>query len=730
MQRLPASTATLALILLAVSYWLPVPARAPVLTASVTQPFAIVNGQPRLALDGSVIDAHDGEIVEFNGTFYLYGTAYGCGFRWTDPTTPFCGFNVYSSADLSHWTGPQKLFQPTADWQNLCMHGSPAGWGCLRPHVVFNQATGQYVLWINVPGGYRSLTSSSPLGPFAVARTPGLTGGDLTLLVDTDGSGYVIHGDSGRIFENRLTADYLDVSGLSSEITGFPQVAPFYGAEAPSAFIRSGVYYLVLSVPQCPYCSGTGSGYFTSVSATGPWVYQGLFSDYSCDGQPAAVSPLDGVYLYQSDQWLQNENEYPASQFWAPLQFQGARILPAQCSVGAYPNRSFLSWYDNDSPGFTNDNIHIVNPAANQAVAVGAIGLQGQQLSFSIPPGQEWYGHFYAGTKGGPVEIGSNVPVVVSQRTEYYQSFNEVAAQSTSQAATDMTFPWFDRVSSPGFLNDNIHVVNPSPGDATVTVTIPGSPSCVQTATIASDSGAIFTCSTGFGGPVSVHASAPVLASQRLTYFQTFSETNANAGAGGTALVASWYDHASSALFHADNVHVVSAAVSLSTSNVNVSIPGCPAPDVWRYSASEWIYSCPFGQGFGGPVRVTASAPVQVTLRVQYGSSFNETPAQDVQKAAKSLSMPWFDRVSSGGFLNDNIHVVAPSGALNPSQVTVSIPGCTPAAWQAAPSELVYGCAFGHGFGGPVTVSSTVPVLASQRVQFYQSFNEANAAAG
>ena len=31
------------------------------------------------------------------------------------------------------------------------------------------------------------------------------------------------------------------------------------------------------------------------------------------------------------------------------------------------------------------------------------------------------------------------------------------------------------------------------------------------------------------------------------------------------------------------------------------------------------------------------------------------------------------------------------------------------------------------GFGGPVTILSNVPVMAAQRVQYYQSFNESPA---
>ncbi|MGN6178360.1 MAG: hypothetical protein ACTHNW_04225, partial [Mucilaginibacter sp.] len=53
---------------------------------------------------GDAIDAHDGEIAYFNGTYYLYGTSYGCGFEWGHKDAPFCGFKVYTSKDLINWT--------------------------------------------------------------------------------------------------------------------------------------------------------------------------------------------------------------------------------------------------------------------------------------------------------------------------------------------------------------------------------------------------------------------------------------------------------------------------------------------------------------------------------------------------------------------------------------------------------------------------------------------------
>ena len=75
---------------------------------------------------------------------------------------------------------------------------------------------------------------------------------------------------------------------------------------------------------------------------------------------------------------------------------------------------------------------------------------------------------------------------------------------------------------------------------------------------------------------------------------------------------------------------------------------------------------------------------------------------------------------------NDSIHLLNP-GATS-ANVTVTLPG--------APSQNVTVAAGGETYvtfpagsmGGPVTVTSSQPVLASQRVQYYSSFNEILAA--
>src|SRR4051812_41431582 len=168
---------------------------------------------------GNAVDAHDGEIAVFGGTYYLYGTAYDCGYRWNVGGTPFCGFKVYSSTDLVHWADRGYLFDPTTStWQTRCNGNT---YGCFRPHVVYNAATGRYVLWVNVYDnsvGYRVFTATSPTGPFTEQAVPtlavnnsapagGVNNGDHSVFVDDDGTAYLAYTDwrsSGDIVVERL----------------------------------------------------------------------------------------------------------------------------------------------------------------------------------------------------------------------------------------------------------------------------------------------------------------------------------------------------------------------------------------------------------------------------------------------------------------------------------------------------------------------------------------------
>ena len=295
---------------------------------------------------GNAVDAHDGEIALFNGTYYLYGTSYDCGFEWNNKTAPFCGFKSYSSKDMVNWKDEGFLFDAqNALWQSRC---DGKTYGCFRPHVIYNQKNKTYVLWINVydnVSGYRVFTSKSPTGPFTEVAEPkiavnsnmpaaGLNNGDHDLFIDDDGTGYLAFTDwrtKGTIVVEQLTDDYLSGTGkVANSITAGK-------TEAPALFKRNGIYYITYSDPNCGYCSGTGTSYKTAKSPLGPWSEGKKISDNSCGGQPSFVSTMkvnsENIYLYGSDLWNNAaKNEAQANFYWAKLSFaEDGSINPLQC---------------------------------------------------------------------------------------------------------------------------------------------------------------------------------------------------------------------------------------------------------------------------------------------------------------------------------------------------------------------------------------------------------------
>ena len=307
------------------------------------------NGRQLVKFDllGNAVDAHDGEIARFDGVYYLYGTSYDCGYEWGNKEAPFCGFKVYASTDLKNWEDKGFLFDAqTTLWQTRC---NGKTYGCYRPHVIYNEKTGLYVLWINVydnVSGYRVFTSSTPVGPFSEVAEPtvavnadmpaaGLNNGDHDTFIDDDGTAYLAYTDwraKGAIVIEQLSDDYLTGTGrhvlsVTAEKT-----------EAPCLFKRNNLYYVVYSDPNCGYCSGTGSSYKTAPSPLGPWSEPVSISNNSCGGQPSFVSTLkvDGeiIYLYGSDLWNNAaKNEALANYYWAPLEFtETGAIRPLACA--------------------------------------------------------------------------------------------------------------------------------------------------------------------------------------------------------------------------------------------------------------------------------------------------------------------------------------------------------------------------------------------------------------
>ena len=315
-----------------------------VLAGCSTAPAPAVMGRALPAYPGPppVVDAHDGSMVQDRSTFWLFGTAYDCGFGLNRVGTRWCGIRAFSSTDLTAWTPRGYAIEPTDLWQQRC---APPRFGCFRPHVARSPSTGQWVLWVNTydaPVGYRVLVASSPAGPWSEVAPPTLALGGLVLpsrgdhdvFVDSTGRGWMAY----TLLVGGVPTD-IAIERLNAELTsGTGEVVrlPLGTVEAPSLFEREGRFYLLYSDPACPYCPA-GTGLASAPSPLGPWQVEPTLSARSCNGQPAEVSQLrlagGPMWIYVSDRWEEgNANQARATIWWEPLTFRTNGLpVPPRC---------------------------------------------------------------------------------------------------------------------------------------------------------------------------------------------------------------------------------------------------------------------------------------------------------------------------------------------------------------------------------------------------------------
>lgn len=347
---------TLALSGMAASGYIQTASAAIASTATVTN-FNGNNQQiTKFDTSGKGIDAHDGDMAYFGGKYYLYGTSYGCGYELQTNGTSFCGFKSYMSTDLTNWTDNGLLFDGrSSNWHANC---SPPRYGCYRPHVLYNNASGKYVLWINSydnASGFHVFTATTPSGPFTEIAQPsvadmgtpgGFVNGDFDLFADDNGDGYIVYTDINYPLLPGGIDHTLRIQRLNSTYTSGtgPAISTATAAvEAPSLFKRNGVYYLLYG-PGCAYCGGTPTVYKTAAAAMGSWSETKQINPTSCGGQPSFVSRLPtaaggSVFVYGSDLWNSRGagtspvgNQALANFFWTPLAFSGADIQPFSCA--------------------------------------------------------------------------------------------------------------------------------------------------------------------------------------------------------------------------------------------------------------------------------------------------------------------------------------------------------------------------------------------------------------
>ena len=331
----------------------------------------ISNTEPRLDINGNIINAHDGIVQqwEMNGDFFWYSMGYG---NCTEPpgsngcsdgnVNDSCGFeynhtiNLYISSNLSSGSLEYK-------GNVLPLTNRPLNWIVFSPTVVFNINTNKYILYTDYiinhdfsTSKYFAATSLSPYGPFNIindnVNLTQLQPGSGQLFVDNDvnNTGYIIYTslkDGHKILIEQLTNDYLYSSGITSKLFNSSSCV-----EIPTMFknYETNIYYAFNS-HCCCYCEQESDVIVWSSknNILGPYELNGYINDFKGNGDNNnivinaqqsyvfSVNTTNGIeYIWYGDRWQSAPDRIKAHDFtyFGPLEMDG-------------DNFKIMQWRDN-----------------------------------------------------------------------------------------------------------------------------------------------------------------------------------------------------------------------------------------------------------------------------------------------------------------------------------------------------------------------------------------------
>lgn len=265
--------------------------------------------------DGKLIQAHGGSIIEAEGKYWWYGeNKEGITGDALGEPCPYWhhGVKLYSSTDLYNWTDEGFCVAESDDKENPFHPENLMD----RPHVLYNEKTGKYVLWAKTVCGrdfdkcFFSVCVGDSLKNMRFVKKiypHNHNVGDFDMFVH-NGKGYVVYEKPHtEMIISELTEDFTDVAEKWS--THLHLKAPPYIREAPAVFKKDGKIYLLTS--------GT-TGYYANPSIVyditdlhGEWKDLGLAciddkNNDSFHAQFASVFYVEksDTYIALGDRWL------------------------------------------------------------------------------------------------------------------------------------------------------------------------------------------------------------------------------------------------------------------------------------------------------------------------------------------------------------------------------------------------------------------------------------------
>ena len=348
--------------------------------------------------NGNKIQAHGGQVQKIGDTWYWYGEDKTNGYR------PVEGVHCYSSTDLYNWKDeglaldaidvPDEHYGDDSyvdlsifetDEELKALYGDYAGqpsddptyetkleevyWNlaedrCVmeRPKVLYNESTGQYVMWWHCDGRTPTNTADygkaragvavadDPAGPFKfvgtylLASDPDRTshgfdseGGhvrDMNVFKDDDGTAYVLYSSEGNevMYIARLNDSYTGLAKDPEDMIHGEDFATIStdSREAPAMFKYNGMYYLITS--GCTGWAPNQAAYAVAEDPMGPWTRMGdpcvgdtdrntFWTQSTC---VIPVDPENGEFIYMGDRWYNPDTGADISDsryVWLPIEF-------------------------------------------------------------------------------------------------------------------------------------------------------------------------------------------------------------------------------------------------------------------------------------------------------------------------------------------------------------------------------------------------------------------------